>query len=152
MIFWEFTTPVCLLETRYHIFFLYVRFVYIRSSLPYVFVDYFRFYYLFLITLVLVGMKVGQYMFLFWINAIITNLLFVSTNKHIYWTKVITQLVNSSISVWIFCVGQSFWDILLNYLRRIFGGQWVTSLQHGCLSSNLIGQNGFLSPWRLPRV
>ena len=69
----------------------------------------------------------------------------------IYWTKVITQLINGSISVWICDVGQSIWDILLNYSQRIFGAQWVTSLHHGCLNSNLIGQNGFLSPRRLPR-
>ena len=62
----------------------------------------------------------------------------------IYWTKVITQLVNGSISVWI-C------DVLLNYSQRIFDAPWVTSLHHGCLNSNLIGQNGFLSPRRLPR-
>ena len=36
--------------------------------------------------------------------------------------------------------------VLLNYSQKIFGAQWVTSLQHGSLSSNLIGENGFLGP------
>ena len=36
-------------------------------------------------------------------------------------------------------------------LTRTFGARWATSLQHGCLSSNLIDQNGFLRPRRLPR-
>ena len=54
------------------------------------------------------------------------------------------------ISVWTCGVGQSIWDILLNNSQRIFGAQWVTSLQHGSLSSNLIGQNGLLGPRRLP--
>ena len=34
--------------------------------------------------------------------------------------KLLTQLVNGSISVWIWCVWQSIWDILLNYSQRIF--------------------------------
>ena len=72
-------------------------------------------------------------------------------DKILYWIKVITQLINGSTSVWICGVGQSVWDILLNYSQKIFGAQWVTSLQHRCHSSNLIGQNGFLSPRRLPR-
>ena len=42
-------------------------------------------------------------------------------------------------------------EILLHYSQRIFDAQWVTFLQHGCLSSNLIGQNNILSPRRLPR-
>ena len=42
-------------------------------------------------------------------------------------------------------------DILLSYSLRIFGAQLVTSLQHGSLSSNLIGLNDFLGPRRLPR-
>ena len=54
------------------------------------------------------------------------------------------QLVNGSIFVWICGVGKSIREILFNYSRRIFGAQWVTSLQHGSLSSHLIGQNGFL--------
>ena len=60
-------------------------------------------------------------------------------------------LVNGSISVWICGVGQYIRDILLNYSQRIFGAQTVTSLQHDCLSSNLNGQNGFLSPRHLPQ-
>ena len=55
----------------------------------------------------------------------------------------ITQLKNGSIAVWMYGVGQSIWDIFLNSSQRIFVAQWVTSLQHGSLSSNLIGQNGF---------
>ena len=37
-----------------------------------------------------------------------------------YW-PVWTQLVNGSIPVWICDIGQSTWDILLNYSQRIFG-------------------------------
>ena len=33
----------------------------------------------------------------------------------LYWTKVITQLANGSISVWICGLGQPFWDILFNF-------------------------------------
>ena len=40
-------------------------------------------------------------------------------------------------------LGQSIWDILLNYSQRIFGAQWVAALQHGSLSYNPIGQNAF---------
>ena len=68
-----------------------------------------------------------------------------------FWTKFIMQLINGSISVWICGVGQSIWDILLNYSQRIFGAWWVKSLQHGSLSSNLIGQNSCLGPRHLPR-
>ena len=64
----------------------------------------------------------------------------------IYWTKVITQLVNGPIFVWICGIGQSIWDILLNYSQRIFVAQGVMSLQHGWLSSNLIGQMAFWVP------
>ena len=62
----------------------------------------------------------------------------------IYWTKLITQLVNGSISVWICGVGQCIWDLLANYSQRIFGAWRVTTLLYGSLSFNLIGQNGFL--------
>ena len=72
-------------------------------------------------------------------------------SNDLYWTKFITQLVNGPISVWLRGVGQSIWDILLNYSQRIFGAQWVASLQHGSLSSNLICQNAFLIPRRFPR-
>ena len=61
------------------------------------------------------------------------------------------QLVNGSSSVWICGVGQSIWDIFVYYSQKIFDAQWVTFLQHGWLSSGLIGQNGFLGPRRLPR-
>ena len=69
----------------------------------------------------------------------------------INWTKIITQLVNGSISVLICDVGQSRWEILLDYSQRIFVAQWVTSLQHGSQSSSLIGQNVFFWSRALPR-
>ena len=40
---------------------------------------------------------------------------------------------------------------LLNYSQRIFRTQWNWSPQHSSLNSNLIGQNGFVGPTRLPR-
>ena len=83
--------------------------------------------------------------------AIISSLKVNFEKTQLYWTKIITQLVNGPISVWLCGVGQSVWDILLNYSQRIVGAQWVASLQHGSLSSNLIGQNAFLGPRRLPR-
>ena len=63
----------------------------------------------------------------------------------------ITQLKHGSIAVWMYGVGQSIWDIFLNSSQRIFVAQWVTSLQHGSLSSNLIGQNGFFGTQTLAK-
>ena len=68
--------------------------------------------------------------------------------QNIYWTKIITQLVNGSFSVWIYDVGQSIWDILLSYSQRLFGANWITAVQYGSLSSNRIVQNGFFGPMR----
>ena len=68
-----------------------------------------------------------------------------------YWTKIITQLINGPISVWLCGVGQSIWDILLNYSQRMFGAQGVAPLQYDSLSSNLIGQNAFVGPRHMQR-
>ena len=50
-----------------------------------------------------------------------------------------------------FLYEQSILDILLNYSHRIFGAQWVTSLQHDSLSSNLIDRNGFFGSQALAK-
>ena len=34
--------------------------------------------------------------------------------EYLYWTKLITQLENGSISIWAYDLGQFLWDILLN--------------------------------------
>ena len=76
----------------------------------------FYFDYLFLITLVLVGMKTGQYMFLFCLNAIITNLLFVlhteRKNQHNS-RNVFHKLVSD-----LFLHQWTKWLIVLNVTRK----------------------------------
>ena len=69
----------------------------------------------------------------------------------IYWTKFITQLVTDPISVCLCGGGHSFWDILLNYSQWIFGAPWVAPLQHGSLTSNLVGKNAFFGSQALTK-